>query len=148
MLSAADEMEVKQRTEEQIRARVKKLGLTAARPDRPMEGGGNSDDDADKGSDDGNAEEGLPASGEENNAMEDRVDNPGSAKPFNVRKLKRKNQAESDDDSEGLFSSTEVGKHRFSKSRLNLFLHSMVQLKAHKMDCHQVLVFVKTSTSL
>lgn len=108
VLSASDEMEVKQRTEEQIRARVKKLGLTAASPARPMEGGDDSDDDADEGPDDGNVEAGLPASGEEDNAMEDRADNPGSVKPFNVRKLKRKNQAESDDDSEGLFSSTEV----------------------------------------
>lgn len=113
VLTAADEMEVKQRTEEQIRSRVKKLGLTAASPARPMEGGGESDDDADEGREDGKAEGDLPACGEEDNPTEDRAENSGSVKPIYVRKLKRKNQADSDDDSEGLFSSTEVSRQIF-----------------------------------
>lgn len=108
VLNAANVMEAKERTEEQIRARVKKLGLTAASPARPMDGSGDSDDDADDGPDDRKAEGNIPASGEEDNAVEATAEDPGSAKLVNVRRLKRKNQAESDDDSEGLFSSSEV----------------------------------------
>lgn len=94
-------MEAKQRTEEQIKARVKKLGLSAATPASPKE----TDDEAG----DEEAEAGRPASGQEDNTAEDGVKDPGSAKPgLRVRKLKRKSQAESDEDSEGLFSSVEV----------------------------------------
>ena len=91
MLSTAEEMEAKQRTEEQIQARVKKLGLSAATLASP------------KGTDDGEAEADRGASGQENNTAEDGVEDSGSAKPvLRARKLKRKNQAESDEDSEGL----------------------------------------------
>lgn len=130
-------MEVKQRTEEQIKARVKKLGLSAASPARPVEGGGDSDDDPDEGPGDGKAEGDLPASGDEDSAMEDRVEDSGSAKPVHVRKLKRKNQAESDDDSEGLFSSTEVCKHGFLRPRLNPSLHA----------AHQICIFASVRVS-
>lgn len=95
VLSAADEMEAKQRTEEQIKARVKKLGLSAATPASP----GVTDEPAGA-----EAEKDQPASGEEDNAKEGA--DSESARP--VRKLKRKSQAESDEDSEGLFSSVEV----------------------------------------
>lgn len=101
VLSAADEMEAKERTEEQIKARVKKLGLSAATPASPSE--------PDEGPGDEEAEADREASGQEDNTAEDGVEDPGSAKPgLRVRKLKRKNQAESDDDSDGLFSSVEV----------------------------------------
>lgn len=98
VLSTAEEMEVKQRTEEQIQARVKKLGLSAAKPASPRE--------SDEGSGDEEAEADRAASGQEDNTAEGGVEDPGSVKPG--RKLKRKNQEESDDDSEGLFSSVEV----------------------------------------
>lgn len=96
MLGAADELEAKQRTEEQIKARVKKLGLTAAQPEK-VSGGENGDDPGDKAS--------IGSASDEDSANQAR-----SAKPVHVRKLQRKSQAESDEDSEGLFSSTEVRK--------------------------------------
>lgn len=96
-------MEAKQRTEEQIKARMKKLGLSAASPAAPKE---TDDEDGDEGGDEEAEADGV-AKGQEDNTEEDGVGNPGSAKP-GLRKLKRKNQAESDDDSEGIFSSVEV----------------------------------------
>ena len=102
MLSTAEELEAKQRTEEQIKARVKKLGLSTATPASPKE----TDDEAG----DEKAEADRAASGQEGN-MGGGEEDPGSAIPaLRVRKLKRKNQAEaeSDDESEGLFSSVEV----------------------------------------
>lgn len=101
VLSTSEEMEGKQRTEEQIKARVKKLGLSAVSPAPPKE--------TDDGLGDEEAEADGAASGQEDNTMEDKVEDAGSAKPgLRVRKLKRKNQADSDGDSEGMFSSVEV----------------------------------------
>ncbi len=89
-------MEAKQRTEEQIQARVKKLGLSAAPP---------ASTDATDEPAGAEAEPDQPASGEEDSTKDGQEDS-GSAK--RVRKLKRKSQVESDEDSEGLFSSVEV----------------------------------------
>lgn len=103
VLSTAEEMEAKQRTEEQIKARVKKLGLSAATQSSPREA------DDGPGDEDEEAEADRAARGQEDSTVQDGVEGPDSAKPgLRVRKLKRKNQAESDDDSEGLFSSVEV----------------------------------------
>lgn len=104
MLSAADEMEAKQRTEEQIKARVKKLGFSAASAASPGEGGGESADEPLEVP----GTENRASSGEEDHAMGDAVDDVGADKPMHVRRLERKNKTDSDDDSEGLFSSTEV----------------------------------------
>lgn len=94
VLGAADEMEAKQRSEEQIKARVKKLGLTAAHREEIGNGSGDNPDDGVS----------LGAESDE----EDTASNTRSAKAVHVRKLQRKSQAESEEDSEGLFSSTEV----------------------------------------
>lgn len=94
-------MEAKQRTEEQIKSRVKKLALSAASPASPGE--------TDEGPSDEEAEADRAAIGQQDSTAEDVVENTDSAKPESrVRKLERKNQAESDEDSEGLFSSMEV----------------------------------------
>ncbi|CAM9634093.1 unnamed protein product [Ectocarpus sp. 13 AM-2016] len=103
VLSAADDMEVKQRTEEQIKARVKKLGLSAASAASPGEGGGESADEPLEVP----GTENRASSGEEDNARDDAVDDVGADEPMHVRRLERKNKTESDDDSESLFSSTE-----------------------------------------
>ncbi|CAB1099608.1 unnamed protein product [Ectocarpus sp. CCAP 1310/34] len=100
VLSAADDMEVKQRTEEQIKARVKKLGLSAASAASPGESGGENADEPLETP----GTENRASSGEEENAMDD----VGADKPMHIRRLERKNKTESDDGSEGLFSSTEV----------------------------------------
>lgn len=105
VLSTSDEMEVKHRTEEQIQARVKKLGLETTydssdggvgmgESKRNM-GPGDDDTDADRSQ---NGEEGENPSKTEGRAP---------ASPVHVRRIERK-QAQSDDDSEGLFSSVEV----------------------------------------
>eukprot|EP00752_Nemacystus_decipiens_P001460 g1436.t1 len=123
VLSAAEEMEAKQRTEEQIKARVKKLGLSAATPTSPKE----KDDES------GDEEAGAngAASGHEESTTEDRVEDPGSAKlGLRVRKLKRKSQPESDEDSEGLFSSGEDDDHLASGGRTDE--SSQVALRTNK----------------
>eukprot|EP00903_Cladosiphon_okamuranus_P017376 g16007.t1 len=103
VLSTAEEMEGKQRTEEQIKARVKKLGLSAPTPASPKETDNETGDEA---------EADRAASGQEDKTVKDGEEDPGSAKPtLRMRKLKRKSQAkveaESDNESEGLFSSVE-----------------------------------------
>ncbi|CAM9181854.1 unnamed protein product [Hapterophycus canaliculatus] len=95
VLVAADEMEAKQRTEEQIKARVKKLGLTAAYPAK-VGGGENADNPGEGGSI-------VDISDEQETSNRSR----SAAKPVHTRKLQRKSQAVSDDDSDGLFSSAE-----------------------------------------
>ena len=116
VLAAADEMEAKHRTHEQIKARVKKLGLTAAShastgvdsesaPDTDEEPGGNH---ADMAGNNGESEEAEMADKTGGSDEEGTAGVTGPASPVHVRKIESKNHGQSDDDDEGLFSSTEV----------------------------------------
>lgn len=97
VLSMADEMEAKDRTEAQIMKRVKKLGITAAT--LPASGNGESENEQEEGSGDDDTLQVAPTSdGEEDK----------TPSPVRVRKIKRKSQAQSDDDSDSMFSSLEV----------------------------------------
>lgn len=94
VLQETDEMEAKGRTEAQIKARVKKLGLTMSQT--PVEGTSGTDSD--------DAEVGLSHS---HNKADGRQDHHGKndaspPSPERVRKVVRKSQVDSGD--EGLFS--------------------------------------------
>lgn len=116
VLGAADEMEAKHRTHDQIKARVKKLGLTAAShastrvdsesaPDTDEEPGGS---DADVADNKGESEEAEMADKTGGSDEESAAGDTGPASPVHVRKIESKNHGQSDDDDEGLFSSNEV----------------------------------------
>lgn len=119
VLGAADEMEAKHRTHEQIKARVKKLGLTAASlastaaesesaPDSDEEPGGN-DSDADIAETKGGTGEPEVAGETDGSGEESTAGDPGPASsPAHARKIESKNHGQIDGDDEGLFSSTEV----------------------------------------
>lgn len=109
-------MEAKHRTHEQIKARVKKLGLTAASQasmgvdsesaaDTDNEP---SDKDADMADNAGGSDEDEKADDVGGSDLESTAGDtgPGPESPVHVRKLLSKNHGQSDD--EGLFSSTEV----------------------------------------
>lgn len=104
VLSTMDEMEVKQRTEEQIKARVKKLRLTAVSRRQRTET--SSTDEADEA---GDSDTDTGKGGRRSSDEEDAAGDVAPASPVHVRKIDPKSQPQSDDDSEGLFSSAEVG---------------------------------------
>lgn len=117
VLGAADEMEAKRRTHDQIKARVKKLGLTAANYasagvdsesalDTDEEPGGS---DADVADNKGESEEAKMSDKTGGSDEESPAGDTGPASPVHVRKIESKNHGQSDDDNEGLFSSPEVG---------------------------------------
>lgn len=115
VLGAADEMEAKHRTHQQIKARVKKLGLTAA--SHAYTGGDSEsaadtdnepgDKDADMAYNAGGSDEAEKADDAGGSDLEGTAGDtgPGPASPVHVRKILSKNHGQSDDDDEGLFSS-------------------------------------------
>lgn len=102
-------MEVKNRTEEQIKARVAKLGLKAASGASPLPSEGGSEGAGGSGLDDGSSDDDAKAdetaSGRDDGTT---AEDTAPASPIRARKIESKSQAQSDDDSEGLFSAAEV----------------------------------------
>lgn len=103
-------MEVKSRTEEQIRARVEKLGLTSAgsvSSDEEMSDTAGKDDRG-AGDDGAGNDKPLSSDDDEEQGVTNSVGSGSPPSPAPARRIKRISQPQSDDDSEGLFSSTEV----------------------------------------
>lgn len=108
VLKTGDALEVHDRTEEQIKRRVKKLGLTSATEELVLSADGVSD---------AGEEHPLTLSSDKefDGRQRDYKDSGSGVEDdgaFNrstlLHKIKSKNQAQSDDDSEGMFSSPEV----------------------------------------
>lgn len=116
VLVAADEMEAKHRTHDQIKARVKKLGLTAAsyasaRVDSESALGTDEEpggSDADVADNKGESDEAKMSDKTGGSDEESPAGDTGPASPVHVRKIESKNHGQSEDDDEGLFSSPEA----------------------------------------
>lgn len=105
LLSSEDLLDANERTEGQIKRRVKTLGLAAAKVP--------GDNDS------GEEERSFQQSADEESGGKETKDgrigvgagddvSPDTRHRVRVRKIKRKNQEQSDDDSDGMFSSLEV----------------------------------------
>lgn len=101
VLSTADEMEAKDRTEAQIMKRVKKLGITAATQTSSASDNDEGENELEEGSGDEDTLQAAPHSSSDGEEGK-------TPSPVRVRHIERKSQAQSDDDSDGMFSSLEV----------------------------------------
>lgn len=104
MLSAADELEERGRTEEQIKARVKKLGLTKVSKSPPSSAISNGVVEQPDRQGQEDPEQENPSGEDEGKAGDG---DHATTVPARLRKIERRGQ-ESDADSEGLFTSAEV----------------------------------------
>lgn len=111
VLKMGDALEANDRTEDQIKRRVKKLGLKSSTEEEDLSADGESDADKEQ-------EPPLPSLSSDEGLDKDRNEKGDSGSsveghkstgsPVPLHKILRKSQAQSDDDDEGMFSSPEV----------------------------------------
>lgn len=111
VLGAGDALEVNERTEDEIRRRVNKLGLKSASVQTQETDPPSGEDDLV----DVNERKGLLLSSDDDGLSDnekenqrERANDVAEGPAGNVRKINRKSHDQSDDDSEGMFSSPEV----------------------------------------